>query len=203
MHLEYNSKDPVYGENYKRGYIGFGYGQTHFVSKGIAYFTRLNRLSDVKVSHAFIVTGSNSCVEARVHGGVQDASLCQYFDDEEYQIFFRKPLNLTTAIADAIIAAAQTQIGCKYDTALLLSQAVSGSFAGKILNRAFGNNIDNMLGSLMNSKKRWICSELVAYAMDLQPAYHDKGILKDPHETINPQELFEDTAIFSPWHMQT
>jgi len=202
MRLEYKSEEPVYGENYDRGYIGFGYGRTHFVSKGVAYFTRLNRLGDVKVSHALIVTGPDSCIEARYNGGVQEGVLKQYFDDEEYQLFFRKPRNLDSTIATAIIKAAKTQLGCKYDTALLFSQAVNGSFLGRILNRAFGNSPDQMLSALVNSDARWVCSELVAYAMDNHPEYHDKGILADPHETIDPQELFEDTELFDPWHME-
>ncbi len=202
MRLEYKSEEPVYGENYDRGYIAFGYGSNHFASKGIAYFTRLSRLGDVKVSHALIVTGPDSCIEARYHGGVQEGSLKQYFDDEKYQLFLRKPRNLTSEIATSIIEKAATQLNCKYDTALLLSQAVNGSFLGKILDRTFGNSADLMLSALVNSKARWVCSELVAYAMDNHPEYHDKGILKDPHETIDPQELFEDTELFEPWHME-
>jgi hypothetical protein len=201
MQLEYNTLEPVYGKNYKQGYIGFGYAGNRFISKGIAHFTRLHRLGDVKVSHAFIVSGRDECIEARIKGGVQRNSLTQYFDNPEYQIFFRKPRDLTVDIANAIIAAAETQLGTKYDTALFFSQAVNGSWLGTILKRAFGSKPDKMLSALMNNDNRWICSELAAYALDQQPQYHDKGILKDPHETIDPQELFEDTEIFTPWKM--
>lgn len=202
MRLEYESKVPVYGENYDRGYIGFGYGSTHFVSKGVAYFTRLHRLGDVKVSHALIVTSPESCIEARFDGGVQVGSLKQYFDDEAYQLFFRRPRSLTSEIATSIIETAETQLGCKYDAGLLFSQMVNGSFLGRVLKRAFGDNPDKMLSALVNSDARWVCSELVAYAMDSQPEYHDRGILADPHETIDPQELFEDTELFDPWNME-
>jgi hypothetical protein len=201
MKLEYNSQEPVYGKNYDKGYIGFSYASDRFISRGIAYFTRLHRLGDVKVSHTFIVSGENECIEALVREGVQRSSLTAYFENPEYQVFFRKPRDLTADIANAIVAAAETQLGTKYDTALFFSQAVSGSWLGRVLKRAFGSKPDKMLSALMNNDNRWICSELVAYVLDRQPQYHDKGILKDPHETIDPQELFEDTEIFEPWKM--
>jgi hypothetical protein len=40
----------------------------------------------------------------------------------------------------------------------------------------------------------------VAYALDNQAECRDVGILKDPHETIDPQELFEDNEVFKDWH---
>ncbi len=199
MHLEYKTQEPIYGKNYNKGYIGFSYASNRFVSKGIAHFTRLHRLSDVKVSHTFIVTGKNECIEALVKEGVKRNPLTKYFDNPEYQVFFRKPRNLTATIADAIIATAATQLGTRYDTALFFSQAVNGSWMGRILKRAFGDKPDKMLSAIMNSDTRWICSELAAYALDQQPQYHNKGILKEPYETIDPQELFEDNEIFTPW----
>jgi hypothetical protein len=61
--------------------------------------------------------------------------------------------------------------------------------------------LEQNISKLLNNKERWICSELVAYCLD-QPPYEDKGILKDPWDTISPQELFEDPlgALFEPWH---
>ena len=202
MRLEYESEEPVYGENYDRGYIAFGYGSNHFSSKGIAYFTRLDRLSDVKVSHVMIVTGPDRCIEALYEGGVQAGSLSKYFDDKKYQIFFRRPRNLTSEIATSIIEKAETQKGCKFDATLFVSHAVNASFLGRALRGVFGDNPDRMLSALVNDDDRWVCSELVSYAMDGLSEYHDKGILDNPHETINPQELFEDEVIFDPWHLK-
>lgn len=200
MKPEFTSRTPEFGTNYDRGYIGFGYGRRNIVCKGIAYFTRWDRLHDVKVSHALIVTGPDSCIEARFRGGVQESPLQPYFDDPEYQIFFRKPRHLERPVADRIINVATTQLGCKYETMLLATQALSGSFLGRLVHRAFGDRPDLLLSSLVNCDTRWVCSELVAYALDQQHEYQDLGILKDPPETINPQELFEDDEVFTPWH---
>ena len=197
---EYEGRKPVFGENYGRGYIGFSHVDGSFVCEGIAYFTRWSRLDDIKVSHALIVIDEEACIEARFRGGVRVAPLDQYFNDSKCRILFRKPLGLTPEIADRIIATAQAEVGCKYDTSLLISQMLAGSFAGRLLKRALGDAPDRMLSRLLDSGDEWVCSEIVAYAMDQQPEYHDHCILSDPDETINPQELFKDDKIFKPWH---
>ena len=62
--LKIDSITPVYGDNYNKGYIGFTYQKKSIVSIGIAFITRWARLSHIKVSHAFVVTDENECVEA-------------------------------------------------------------------------------------------------------------------------------------------
>ncbi|MCE2673029.1 MAG: hypothetical protein LW635_05400 [Microcystis sp. 53598_E5] len=49
--------NPVYGVNYNKGYIGFTYDGTHPVGRGIAYFTKWDKMSNISATHALIVTG--------------------------------------------------------------------------------------------------------------------------------------------------
>jgi hypothetical protein len=36
--------------------------------------------------------------------------------------------------------------------------------------------------------------------LDVQPEYHDTGVLLASAATIDPQELFEDDLLFTAWH---
>ncbi|KPJ91175.1 MAG: hypothetical protein AMJ53_12195 [Gammaproteobacteria bacterium SG8_11] len=197
--VELTSIKPMYGENYNEGYIGFTYYKTNFVCNGIAYFTRWSRVSDIKVSHALIVTGENQCVEATFTKGVVQSDLAHYFDDPTCQIFFKKPNGLTKAIADKIVELAKKEVGTEYDTRLIASQALQGSHIGKLINSIFNGSPDRIVSKLLNNDNCWICSELVAYCLDEQLEYKNKGILSKPNETIDPQELFEDQVIFKAW----
>ncbi len=198
VELKIDSHAPVYGENYKKGYIGFTYQKDSVVSIGIAYITRWARISDVKVSHAFVVSGKNECVEA-VGTGVRKGDLEHYFNDPHCQVFFRKPIPYDDDIAGRISSAASEHIGQEYDHSLIPAQAFQGSLAGRMLDKVTGGALERFIMNMMNSEDQWICSELAAYSLDSQPEYHDRGILNDPNETIDPQELFEDETIFKPW----
>lgn len=201
MSMEIKSVKAVYGETYKKGYIGFTYHNTNILSMGIAYVERWERMSDIKVSHALIVTGENKCVEAHMKDGVQESHLDTYFDNPHYQIYFRKPVSLigdeNDPIAKDIVERANTQIGTKYDIALIAAQALQGNFIGKLINTVFHSSPDKFVSKLLNKDDRWICSELAAYCLDSH--YAGVGILNNPVDTIDPQELFEDQKIFEPW----
>lgn len=85
---------------------------------------------------------------------------------------------------------------------MIASQAIQGTFIGKLINSVFNGKPDELVSKLLNRDDRWICSELVAHCLQLQPEYADKGILLRPSDTIDPQELFEDPVIFEPWSYQ-
>jgi len=199
MTLEIKSIKPVYGENYKKGYIGFTYYNTSVISRGIAYMTRWARMGDIKVSHTLLVTGDNKCIEAHIQNGVQKTDLTKYFDDTSCQIFFRKPVGLNMAIADNLEKVAKKELGTKYDIGLIGGEALQGSFIGKLINKLFDGKPDKLVSKLLNGDNKWICSELVAHCLSEQAEYKGKGILNNSDETIDPQELFEDMVIFEPW----
>ena len=196
--LQVDSIVPVYGENYDKGYIGFSYEKGAIVSIGIAFITRWARISDVKVSHAFVVTGEDSCVEA-VGEGVQVQTLKHYFDNPHYQVFFRKPVQYNDDVASRICLAASEQVGAAYDHSLIPAHAMFGFKWLKKLNKLTGGVFRRFAMWAMNSEDQWICSELAAYSLDEQPEYHNLGILNQSNEAIDPQALFEDTQIFTAW----
>lgn len=197
--MEIQSRVPAYGDNYRIGYIGFSFDDASVVSRGIAYLTRWTRMGEVKVSHALIVAGDGLCVEAQMGRGVVVQTLDAYFDAPHVHLFFRKPRGHTAEIGGRIAAAARAQVGAKYDNLLIAAQAMQGCFLGRWVRAVFGDRPDEVVSRLLDDPTRWICSELAAYALDSQPEYADKGVLKKPDFTIDPQELFEDTEIFCDW----
>jgi hypothetical protein len=192
--------EPVYGETYRQGFIGFTHSTKDPVSRGIAYFTRWSRMSDMHVSHVLVVTGQNECVEALAGKGVVKTPLEKYFSCARTRIFFRKPRKLNAGIGRRIAEAALGQVGTRYDHLLLAAQMLEGSFLRRWILSAFKDSPDRFVGRLMNRDDRWICSELAAYCLDCQPEYADRGILAKPHYAINPQELFEDAELFAAWN---
>lgn len=197
--FQVDSRAPDYLSNYGPGYVGFTYSDPSLISKGIAYFTRWSRLSEIKATHTLIVSGEDECIEAHVQSGVHRARLSDYFNNPQCQIFFRKPVNLSNTIAEAIIETAAREVGCKYDLALILGQATAKSHIGNLIREVFQGQPTSLACKILNNDTRWICSELVAHCLDQQPMYKGKGILSIPSHTIDPQELFEDTILFEPW----
>ncbi|MEG5063136.1 hypothetical protein QUB33_05880 [Microcoleus sp. B3-A4] len=191
---------PKYGENYKTGYIGFLNKGADVTSIGIAYFTGWDMISDIHVTHTLIVAGEDQCIEADMaNNTVKVCTLSKYFNDPNCQIFFRKPIFFNDAVGYAIAHKASLEVGKQYDFGAILTQGLSGTFPGRMLDRLLTGKLEELLGNLLNHPDKWICSELVAYALDEQLFYRDKGILKRPNSTISPQELFQDTDIFAPW----
>lgn len=198
--LEITTVKPVYGDNYNKGYVGFTYDKGHFIAEGIVHFTHWASMSDIYATHALIVTGEDSCIEADAgENCVEEGTLQNYFGKNTCQIFFRKPKNLTDEIANRIIQTVRREVGKKYDFKSILTQALSGSFPGRFVDRLLQGKLEDKLAEIFNDPNKWICSELAAYALDEQPEYKDQGILKRPNATISPQELFEDLVIFEPW----
>lgn len=200
--LKIKSIAPKYGVNYDMGYIGFTYYPKKIVSSGIAYFTRFERMSDIKVSHSLLVSGPDECIEAHIQNGVERSTLSKYFNDPGCQIFFRKPIDLNPELAIRMVETASCLVGAKYDLALIVAQAIQGSFLGRLINKLTGEWVDRQISYRLNNKNKWICSELTSYVMDEQPEYYNRGILALPNETISPQEHFEDEVIFKQWKKQ-
>lgn len=200
MLAEFATVEPQFHTTHDIGYIGFTYYKESFVSRGIAYFTKWSRMSDITVTHALIVTGENQCTEA-LFDGVQRSPLTKYFDDPKCAIFFRKPRAWTEDIGSRIAGVAQSQEGVKYEYGLIVADALKGTFLGHLIDGCFKGEKEDILTKFLNDDKGWICSELAAYALEAQPEYRDKGVLHRDCATINPQELFEDQVIFDPWHL--
>lgn len=201
MYLPDTANSAAWGTNYNVGYIGFTYYDASLVSTGIAYFTRWSRMSDIKISHALVVTGPDECVEALASDNIVTSSpLSKYLNEEKCALYLRKPNGWTQTMGDEIAAAAKSQVGCKYDFNLIASAAAHGTFVGTLINKIFKGVPDRILCKLLNHDRKWICSELAAYCLKTQSPLMNKGILREDSETITPQELFEDNIVFEPWN---
>lgn len=190
---------PQFGENYKPGFIGFTHTGSAQQTRGITRFSRWSRLSDIHVSHVFVVTAEDECVEAVPGKGIIKSALGRYFEDPKTQVFFRKPRKCSPALGQRIADAALAQVGTKYENLLLAAQTLEGSFLRRWLMTHFRGCPDHFSGRLLNRDSRWISCELAAYCLDCQPEYADKGILAQQAHGITPQELFEDQEIFAGW----
>ena len=189
--LKSTALPPIYTVNYNAGYLGFESNNTDLVNNGISYITRWERLSDVSVSHCFLVTSDKTCIESTLNDGVKEVPLDYYFASNK-AVFFRKPRNINSEVAQIIVDLARKEIGKKYDIGSILVQLLSGTFAGRLLT----NSTIDSIAKLIDDKDKWICSELCAYLLE-------KGFNQDlfpvSNNSLSPQELFESN-VFTPWH---
>jgi hypothetical protein len=184
-----------FGVDYATGYIGFT-DADDVVSRGVAYFERRHRRGGVPVTHALVVSGDNEGIEAHIDEGVARVALAKYFKDPDCRIFFRRPRGWNPELGARIAASAAAQVGCGYATGLVVAEAAAETFAGHWLNRLFDSWPRRLLSRLLDRRGHWMCSELVAYALAQQPELRGRGVLRFPPDIIDPQELFEDTALF-------
>lgn len=190
---------PEFGVNYDVGYIGFTMTRGDDISEGIAYFERFERMSDIAVSHAFVVTGDDELVEAHIEHGVQRDCISKYFDDPNVLVFFRKPRNWTPGMGRVIANAAISKIGRPYASGLIVADVLADTLFGRLANKVFKQWPDRFVRALLDEPNRFICSELAAYALSQDYLLYKIGVLKNPLDAIDPQELFEDEIIFDDW----
>ena len=200
------SVKPEYGVNYKEGFIGFTFDDSSFLSMGISWFTRWEKgvnpdVPNISISHCFVVTGPDSCVEAWVPY-VRKSKLSDYFNNPHLHVSFRKPKSMSDEMGKSIAEAATSQIGKSYDVLLIIGLLLTNTFVGKFLEKITNGWSKKLLTNLFNKRKAYICSELVGYAMSTQPQYKGQGILNGSLSSTDPQSLFEDRVIFEPWSEQ-
>src|SRR5579872_716792 len=169
--MNFPNLKPVFGADYDVGCIGFTFAGG-FVSTGVAWFERWNRLNGIQVTHTLIVSGEDECIEAHIDSGVARAPLAKYFNDPACRTFFRQPRGWTPALGRRIVDAAAARLGDKYDTSLIFAQALADSFAGHLVNQLLRGWPNRQLSALCDHRHREICSELVATALDAQPEFH-------------------------------
>ncbi len=192
---------PKFGVNYATGHIGFTY-TGGFVASSVAYFERWNRSNGLKVTHVFVVSGENECVEAHIDEGVARVPLTKYFADPVCQVFFRQPRGWSPELGRRIAETAASKVGSHYNTSLILAEAAADTFMGHWLNRLLGSWPNRIMSRACDRSGHWICSQLVAYALAQQLELQGRGVLRFPFDLIDPQELFEDEEIFEPWPTQ-
>lgn len=198
------SVKPEFGINYKNGYIGFSFTDNSFIDNGVAWFSRWEKgrssnLPDLNISHAFIVSGKDECIEALDMSGVSLSPLTKYFNDPHTHVCFRKPLGLTDEIATRMLLDASRLLGSPYDLVLVAGHIISDSFSGKLLEEITNGKSRELITWLFQTKGKYICSELCAEVLRKRPEYANKGVLAKPQYSLDPQTLFQDEIIFSPW----
>jgi len=194
----FNTSAPNYGTDYARGWIGFNHADSWF-SRGIAHVEQWKQKSDITVSHVFVVTAEDECVEAAYPKGVVRSKLSEeYWPKEDRYVIFRKPKNLTEDLADRIAEAAEKELGADFDHYTTANLALQKNFLGWILNSMTMDGMNWTFDQLVESDSRWLCSALGAYCLKSQPEFDGIGVLKNRPGMLTPQELFEDDALFEP-----
>jgi len=203
--MEISSIVPKFKENYDVGYIGFTYNKSDITSVGIAYFTDWIRMSDIKVSHCFIVTGEDELIEAAAKEGVREDTISKYFDDPNVQVFFRKPKmrKPTSADGEFLTLAAKAYRGYKYNYFAILIQSLYGNKTIPAILRLIGISHDSTRAALISLfeplleyfNHGFICSGLVARVLETTFCFNPKI----PVNLISPQELFEIPEPYHPW----
>ena len=187
-----------FGKDYDLGWIGFVHGPS-LLSTGIAYLTRRDKGGDIGVTHSFLVTGSDECVEANFPAGVVASGLAEsYFDRDDNRVVFRKPKGLTPTMARRLVKRAKAQLGAKFDTAGMVAEGLGGTFLGHLIESLFGDKPKELMAGLLHENGRWVCSDLVMYCLREEPKFRDKGAVARPVGTVSPQTLFEDEELFEP-----
>jgi hypothetical protein len=186
---------PQFGIDYDIGWVGFT--NVGGVASDIIGWVeqRYSHGPIARVTHTFIVSGEDEIIEAHLTSGVAIAKLSKYLDPY-FKLYFRKPFGWTPILGNSIAIAAYANVGDTYDTALIISQVLAKTLTGYWLNKLFKGAPDRWVSRHLDAKKGFICSELVADAMSRQPELALRGVLQDPINTIDPQELFEDDVLF-------
>jgi hypothetical protein len=190
---------PAFGKDFDRGWVGFVHSAGQLLSEGIAYLTRRDKKGGVTVTHSFLVTGPDECVEANLPVGVVASNLeKEYLGRDDRLVLFRKPRGLTPAVARRLAARAMAQVGAKFDYGGFAALGVSDSFLGHLVDTLLGGGPKKLLGKLLHQQGHYVCSDLVAYCLRQEPRYRERGVLARPPGIITPQELFEDDELFEP-----
>jgi len=191
--IVYILTDPVYGEDYKDGYIFFSYTSHDFISGGIALFQKCEDVLGQPLSHCGVISGPGMCVEATTPVTTESNFIEKYVNAPNTVVFLRKPKDLTPQQAQTIIATSRKFLGRKYAYMGILGSAlyVTFTFGFKIL--PFLRYHRNPL----NPKSQLFCSELVAES--LIPVKGRVGCLKYDPSNIYPVTLFGDKVIWSDW----
>lgn len=192
-------KPLIFGVDYAPGWCGFT-NTGGAVADGIAYGERWERGANKypAVTHAFICTGENEGIEAHLETGVARFDLRKYSMDKNCGLYFRQPRGWTPELGARIVAtASQTPpFGCPYDLSLITAQALSDTLTGHWLNAITNGRFKRFLCNHLSKPGTFICSETDATVLQKQPELAKLGCLVNPADTIDPQQLFEDDAIF-------
>ena len=187
-----------WGVNYCAGYSAFLIRKGDFISAGIRWFEHWDDVPNLpSPSHAFIITGKDSTVEA-FGDGIHTGTLSGYLHDMTCAVLVRRPLHYTPDMGVRIVQAANAHLGDHYNYALIGAMAVSNSLLGHGLDMLTRGWFSRAVDGLADRKRYAICSQLVALAMQPQEEVMALGVLARPAYTITPMDLVRDQYIYEP-----
>jgi hypothetical protein len=185
--------DPIYGQDYKDGYVFFSYTTGSIVSAGIALFQSYEDVLHQPLSHCGVISGPNMCVEATDPKVMESNFVEKYVNDPHTIVFFRKPKDLTPADGKIMVDTSRKFLGKKYSYLGIAGSALYVFLTAGYKCFPWLRYYRNPL----NSKNTLFCSELVAEAM--RPVKGKVGCLKYDPSNIYPITLFDDKVIWSDW----
>lgn len=196
--LIFYDRRPEWGKDYGLGWIGFNHAEST-MSAAIAHVQQWEKEKQATVSHAFIVTGPNECIEAAFPKGVVRTPLDKlYFERDDRYVLFRKPRGLDDQMAGSIVGLAEAHVGDRFDHAKLANLAVQNNFVGWLVNSSCNGFVRDAVDRVIDADDQWICSELAAYCLNAQPSLRGRGVLSRSLGSLTPQRLFDDDDVFEP-----
>lgn len=183
-----------FGVNYDIGFTGLISRRKDFISAGIDWFTRWNRMpGDPPVSHAFIITGPDSTVEAFANG-VKPGTLSAYLQDPDVTLIVKRPLRWNPDIGYALASKAKSLIGKRYNYPLIVALAISNSFLGKGLSAITGGWFGRTVDAMAEDKHALICSQFDAEVMAAE--YPETGFTRLAANQVTPQIILSDSECY-------
>jgi hypothetical protein len=198
---------PQFGEDYDIGWIFFT-DRRGLLSDGIAWFERFAE-EEVRsasergqgqrsapslpvVTHTGVCVNENAVIQAHFDTGVAQGTVADLL---EGPVYFQRPAGWSVTRGVGIAASAARQLGRRYNTPLILTQALANTFAGRLINGLFRNAPNRWLSKRLGERNAFICSQLVAFALNEQPWLKGRGVLAMDNDLISPQMLFDDPEI--------
>jgi len=185
-----------YGVNYTLGDIGFQFVDNSFLSEGIVFFTGWEAMSDIKVSHSFVITGQNECIES-LSNGVDQSTLAERFASSHTHVTIRRPVDLTLQRGMDIVKRATSLLGTPYDFRLLAGMIAANSRLVRWLPTVIYMAYRRKVCWYAHTEGQLICDGLCVKALNAVPEY--AAALPEEYYVYDPQMLFEDTVVFKPW----
>jgi len=185
---------PVYGEDYKEGYVFFSYVTKNLISSGIALFQSSEMTSGLPISHCGVICGPGHCLESIIPATTESDFIKKYVEDPHTIVFLRKPKDWTPEMAQKMIEEGRKHIGEKYSYC-----GIIGFMFRTVL--SWGFKLFSKLrykDNLLNTDSTTFCSEYVSLCM--RTGMGKVGCLAYNSENIGPSTLFEDKEIWADWN---
>lgn len=184
---------PQFGTTLRPGYSGFVIRRNNLEADGIAWGERFT--PGLPFIHTFVVTDSG-VIEAHIRQGVHRASFVEYTRDLDCEVYVREPIGYSPEMGNSIVAYAESCLGQKYGTSLILADFLANTYIGHFVNQITGNWPNRIVTKLLNGRNEKICSELVAASLRSQVELQRLGCLQLPPREITPKMLGNDDAVY-------